>query len=91
MIKKEYTKKISEKLNVPIYVVQNVIDMFIEELSNEISNNDKVNIGSFGTFQKTLIKAKNQFSPIDGSTLSNNSYYRITFTCSKELIKRLKK
>ena len=62
---------------------------FIEELTDELKENDKVSISNFGTFTKTLIKAKNQFSPIDGSEL-NNSYYRITFTCSKDLINKLK-
>ena len=66
-----------------------ISDEFIEELTDELKENDKVSISNFGTFTKTLIKAKNQFSPIDGSEL-NNSYYRITFTCSKDLINKLK-
>ena len=88
MIKSEYAKIISEKTNVPKYIVQNVIDEFIELLSDEIASNEKTKISSFGTFQKSFIKAKNQFSPIDGSK-SNNEYFRISFKCSKELTKKL--
>ena len=89
LIKKDYAKKIGDKLNINYNVVSKCIDEFLEELVNEICDNDKVSISNFGTFTKTLIKAKNQFSPIDGSSL-NNSYYRLTFTCSKELINKLK-
>lgn len=89
MKKKEYVKKIGDKLDINYNIVSKCIDEFIEELTNELKENDKVSISNFGTFTKTLIKAKNQFSPIDGSEL-NNSYYRITFTCSKDLINKLK-
>lgn len=89
MKKKEYVKKIGDKLDINYNIVSKCIDEFIEELTDELKENDKVSISNFGTFTKTLIKAKNQFSPIDGSEL-NNSYYRITFTCSKDLINKLK-
>lgn len=89
MKKKEYVKKIGNKLDINYNIVSKCIDEFIEELTDELKENDKVSISNFGTFTKTLIKAKNQFSPIDGSEL-NNSYYRITFTCSKDLINKLK-
>ena len=89
MKKKEYVKKIGGKLDINYNIVSKCIDEFIEELTDELKENDKVSISNFGTFTKTLIKAKNQFSPIDGSEL-NNSYYRITFTCSKDLINKLK-
>jgi len=89
MVKKDYVKKIGDKLGLNYNVVLKCIDEFIDEIANEMCENDKVSISNFGTFTKTLIKAKNQFSPIDGREL-NNSYYRITFTCSKELINRLR-
>ena len=89
MKKKEYVKKIGDKLDINYNIVSKCIDEFIEELTDELKENDKVSISNFGTFTKTLIKARNQFSPIDGSEL-NNSYYRITFTCSKDLINKLK-
>lgn len=89
MKKKEYVKKIGDKLDINYNIVSKCIDEFIEKLTDELKENDKVSISNFGTFTKTLIKAKNQFSPIDGSEL-NNSYYRITFTCSKDLINKLK-
>ncbi len=91
MLKKEYSKKISEKLGVPQILVNSIVDEFINELSETLSNKDKVCITNFGTFQKSYIQAKNQFSPIDGSKAKTNSYYRISFVCSKELIKKLKK
>ena len=90
MIKKEYAKKIGDKLNINYNEFSSVIDAFIEELTEEMKENTKVSITNFGTFQKTEIHPKNQFSPIDGQTLNVPSYYRITFTCSNELINKLK-
>ena len=91
MIKKEYAKKIGDKLGLNYNMVSNIIDAFIEELSDEIINNDKTSITNFGTFQKKLISPKNQFSPVDGSKLNVSSYYRLSFTCSNELLTKLKK
>lgn len=91
MLKKEYSKKISGKLGVPQYIVNYIIDEFFNEVSEALANNDKVCITNFGTFKKTFIQAKNQFSPIDGSKAKTNSYYRISFVCSNELLKKLKK
>ncbi|MBO4667039.1 MAG: HU family DNA-binding protein [Bacilli bacterium] len=90
MKKEEYVNTISEKLNLPKKEVNDVVDSYLELLSNKIVENDQVVITNFGSFQKTLIKPKAIYSPIDGSTLNTKSYYRITFTCSKQLIERLK-
>ena len=90
MKKEEYVNEISEKLNLPKKEVNDVVDSYLELLSKKIVENDQVVITNFGSFQKTLIKPKAIYSPIDGSTLDAKSYYRITFTCSKQLIERLK-
>ena len=88
--KEEYVSEISEKLNLPKKEVNDVIDSYLDLLSDSIVKKDQVVITNFGSFQKTLIKPKAIYSPIDGSTLDAKSYYRITFTCSKQLIEKLK-
>ena len=90
MKKEEYVNKISENLNLPKKEVNDVIDNYLDLLSQKIVDNDQVVITNFGSFQKTLIKPKAIYSPIDGSTLDAKSYYRISFTCSKQLIEKLK-
>ena len=90
MKKEEYVSEISEKLNLPKKEVNDVVDSYLELLSKKIVENDQVVITNLGSFQKTLIKPKAIYSPIDGSTLNAKSYYRITFTCSKQLIEKLK-
>lgn len=90
MKKEEYVNEISQKLNLPKKEVNDVIDAYLDSLSQKIVKNDQVVITNFGTFQKSLIKPKAIYSPIDGSTLSAKSYYRISFTCSKQLIEKLK-
>lgn len=89
MKKNEYVARISEKLNIPKSTVQKITDEFISEMINAIASKDKISISNFGSFQKNLIQPKNQFSPIDGSNTKRSSYYRITFTCSENLIKKL--
>ena len=88
--KEEYVNEISEKLNLPKKEVNDVVDSYLELLTKKIVEKDQVVITNFGSFQKTLIKPKAIYSPIDGSTLNAKSYYRITFTCSKQLIEKLK-
>lgn len=91
MEKKEYLKLISNKYGYSMKEVDEIIDEYLDILADKIVNNDKVSITNLGTFQKTLIKPKVIFSPIDGSTLEAKSYYRLTFTCSKQLLNKLKK
>ena len=88
--KEEYVSRISEKLNLPKKEVNDVIDSYLDILSEKIVSSDQVIITNFGSFQKTVIKPKAIYSPIDGSTLNAKSYYRISFTCSKQLIEQLK-
>ena len=90
MKKEEYVNIISQRLDLPKKEVNDVIDNYLELLSDKIVDSDQVNITNLGSFQKTLIKPKAIYSPIDGSTLKAKSYYRITFTCSKQLIEKLK-
>ena len=90
MKKEEYVNNISQKLNIPKKEVNDVIDEYLNLLSDKIVEKDQVVITNLGSFQKTLIKPKAIYSPIDGSTLKAKSYYRITFTCAKQLIEKLK-
>ena len=90
MKKEEYVNNISQKLNISKKEVNDVIDEYLNILSDKIVEKDQVVITNLGSFQKTLIKPKSIYSPIDGSTLNAKSYYRITFTCSKQLIEKLK-
>lgn len=90
MEKKEYLKIISNKYGYSMKDIDQIIDEYLLILSDKIITNEKVTITNLGTFQKNLIKPKVVFSPIDGSTLEVKSYYRLTFTCSKQLLNKLK-
>ena len=90
MKKEEYVSKISNELNMTKKDVALVIDAFIKELINNIELKDNITITNFGTFKKDHIKAKNMFSPIDGSNV-RNEYYRLHFSMSESLSKRLNK
>ena len=91
MEKKEYLKTISNKYGYSMKMIDEIIDEYLTILADKIVEEDKVTITNLGTFQKTLIKPKVMFSPIDGSTLETKHYYRLTFTCSKQLLNKLKK
>lgn len=89
MKKEEYVSKISKDLNLTKKDVSLVIDAFINELINKLTYNDSVYITNFGTFKKEHVQAKNMFSPYDGSNIENE-YFRIHFSMSSNLSKKLK-
>lgn len=91
MKREEYLKEISNELGYSQKEIDQIINAYLNRISSKIVSNDKVTITNLGTFQKTLIKPKVIFSPIDGSELNAKSYYRLTFTCSKQLLEKLKK
>ncbi len=88
--KKSIIKEISRKTEITQNDVQKVLETFTELLIDEIKNCDTVKLLNIGTITKTKIFPKNQFSPIDGSTLNTKSYYRITFSASSTLRNCLK-
>ena len=90
MKKEEYVTKISKELGLTKKDVNAVVDCFIKELTNSLIEKESVSITNFGTFKKEYIKAKNMFSPYDGSTIKND-YYRIHFSMSSSLSEKLKK
>lgn len=90
MKKDEYLPIISEKCQVPKNLADKIIDAYLEQLRNVIIKKDHVSITNVGVISKTFIKPKVIFSPIDGNTINNDGYYRITFKCSKSLTESLK-
>lgn len=89
MEKKEYLQIISERLGFTKIEIDLIIDQYLDLLVEKLVNNDKVTITNVGMFQKTYIKPKAMFSPIDGQTINTKGYYRFTFTSSKKLLKKL--
>ena len=88
--KQELIKTIAKKTELTLIDVQKVLDCFTETIIDEIINNDDVKLLNIGSIHKTKIFPKNQFSPIDGSTLHTKSYYRLTFSSSTKLSNKLK-
>ncbi len=89
MKKEEYISKISSNLHLTKKDVTAVVDAFINELIQSLIEKESVSITNFGTFKKEYIQAKNMFSPYDGSNIKND-YYRIHFSMSNYLSKKLK-
>ena len=89
MKKQEYVNKISENLNMTKKDVSKVIGAFLDEFCESIVLKDSVTITNVGTFKKEHVVAKNMFSPIDGASLQND-YYRVHFSMSESLSKRIK-
>lgn len=69
--------------------VNQIIEKFINIIVSEIQVKEKVNITNFGTFKKTKSKAFEYFSPIDGSKVKTEGIFRISFSSSKELLKKV--
>ena len=67
MKKDVYVTKISQDLGMTKKDVSRVVDAFINELANTISEKNMVVLTNFGTFKKEHVIAKNMFSPVNGS------------------------
>ena len=90
MNKKDYVDFVSEKTGVSKKEVNLIIDTFIEEIINTLINGDKVMISNFGTFEKSITKPIDVYSPHDGRLLKNVPQIRVRFKSSTFLKTKLK-
>ncbi len=90
MKKEDYLNKIHDITGYKKVEIEEIITSYLSLLEEDILNNEKVSITNLGTFQKKLITPSVMFSPIDGSTLKTKKYYRLTFSCGKNLSEKLK-
>lgn len=71
--------------------IKNIIDLFLDEVINSLVDGDKVVLSNFGTFEKSVTKSIDIYSPYDGKLLKDVPQIRIRFKSSSNLKNKLKK
>lgn len=85
MNKNDIVNKISQNHNMTKKSVNLVIDSFISLIEEALKNNEKVIISKFGSFEKSITKEFDIYSPYDGKLLKDVSQVRVRFKSSDHL------
>lgn len=89
MNKSDLVNIISGKTNNTKKNINEIIDIFLEEIIAALARGEKVVLTNFGTFEKSITKAIDIYSPYDGKLMKNVSQSRIRFKSSMYLKNKL--
>lgn len=90
--KYEILDSIYDKVSLEKSEVLKVIDLFLNEMKNALSNKSTIELRGFGTLEPRLRKARKECrNPRTGEKLSVNARYTAIFRPGKELKDSLKK
>lgn len=89
MNKNDYINKISTNLDFTKKDVGLIIDEFINLMTNDLKNGEKIMLTNFGTFETSKTKPFNVYSPYDGKLIEGISQVRVHFKSSNYLKKYL--
>lgn len=90
MTKSELIKIIHHKNNFNYVDIEAIINQMFEEISSAITNEDKVVISGFGTFEKYFQQGYYGVNPSTGDKIFIDGNYKIRFNASKKLKANLK-
>ena len=90
MNKNDIVNIISQNTDLTKKDISIVIDLFLEEIMNALVNGDKIVLTNFGTFEKSITKAIDIYSPYDGKLIKNVQQSRIRFKSSTNFKNKLK-
>lgn len=85
MTKSELIKEIHDKSDYNYSLIQNLVDLLFESLSEGIKNNDKLVISGFGTFEKFYQESHKGVNPSSGKPIIVEGGYKVRFNASKIL------
>jgi len=91
MRKSDYLETINKKTGVSKKDIDSVVDLFLDLIVKEITDTGKSSITNIGTFKRIKTKSFTYFSPNDGSTINTKGITKISFTSSKDLLKKITK
>lgn len=66
MIKKEFVKKLSDKLSISIKQSKEIIETYIDLIEEEVSKGNRVVLNGFGTYYSRMMKARIGRNPKTG-------------------------
>ena len=83
MIKKDYIDRIiNDNPDIKRKDVVNVINELFILMSEDLINGETITISNFGTFEPSVTKAINVYSPYDGKLIKVDNQLRIHFKTS---------
>lgn len=91
MRKSDYLETINKITGISKKDIDTVVDLYLDLIVEEISLTGKSSITNIGTFKRIKTKPFTYFSPNDGRTLTTEGITKISFTSSKDLLKKITK
>jgi len=85
MNKTELVKAIAEKANLKVYDTENLVNAFIDTVSDELSKKGKVTLVGFGTFTVAHRKEKTGVNPKTGQKITIKAKHVPVFKPGKAL------
>jgi integration host factor subunit beta len=86
MVKSELIEKLAEKLpNFSTRVINLAVNEIIDEMSDALSNGNRVEIRGFGSFAPHYLPPRNAHNPRTGERVATNGKYTPHFKPGKEL------
>ncbi|MBZ4195226.1 HU family DNA-binding protein [Mycoplasma tauri] len=85
MTKKEFTKAIAERLEVPVRVADEFFDAFVFVLKEELIAENKVQLSTLGIFETRIRRGRETINPFTMEELSVPEKRIVKFTPSKYL------
>lgn len=82
MNKTNYVNRLNEKLGYSKKDLKIIIDTLFEEMKDDLKKEEKIAITNFGTFEISVTKPFDTYSPYDGSIIHNPSQKRVRFKSS---------
>ncbi len=89
MNKKDYIEKIAQKLQMTKKDVTLIIDELFAMMCDDLTNNEKIMITNFGTFETSKTKPFDIYSPYDGKLIEGAIQTRVHFKSSQTLKNKL--
>jgi DNA-binding protein HU-beta len=85
MYKKDLIRGVSTKTGISMKDVSEVVNVFLEEISDNLKNSGKVILTGFGSFQIVQTKERAGRNPQTGEAMQIPAKNKIKFVCGKEL------
>ena len=90
MNKTEIVEQVSIRTDIPKKKVEQILNLFIDNIIGEVQNGNDVEIRGFGTFFRLYQEKRNVKSPIAGKTIEVPAKNKICFKASKTTEREIK-
>jgi integration host factor subunit beta len=89
--KKEIIEKLSKTQSIDIDKSEKAVKQILETMKVSLSNNDRIEIRGFGSFQVKEYAPRKAINPKTGESVNLNTQYQIQFKAGEPLRKKVNK